>query len=180
MSTALFTLFSAVALGAALVVVTQRNPFTSAMGLVLCFFALSADYVLLQAPFVAVIQVLVYAGAIMVLFVFVIMLLNLREDEGLATGALSWRQLLALAFVLATSVAGLASAVAQLSRQPMAPVPERFGSVDSIGLLLMGGGYLLPLEATSVLLTVAMVGAVLLAKRHLAPEIPRPTPPEQG
>ena len=99
----LFYLFSLIAMVAGFFVVTARNPIASALSLVVCFFFLAADYVLLDAHFVAVIQVLVYAGAIMVLFIFVIMLLNLRPGVGPALD-ISPRALFGLA------VAGIAVA----------------------------------------------------------------------
>jgi NADH-quinone oxidoreductase subunit J len=147
-------------------VVTRRNPIASAVSLVVCFFFLSALYVLLDAHFVAVTQVLVYAGAIMVLFIFVIMVLNLRDDDdgpitdigGRAIGGLAVAGLLGI---------GLITAIDALADQSLGPAASDFGTIESVGIALFGGAYLLPFEVVSILLTVAMVGAVVLAKRNI-------------
>ncbi|MFZ5475558.1 MAG: NADH-quinone oxidoreductase subunit J [Myxococcota bacterium] len=160
----LFYIFSIVAVLAGLRTISATNPIASALSLVVCFFCLAADYVLLDAHFVAVIQVLVYAGAIMVLFIFVIMLLNMREDLS-ASGVLTPR---AIAGLAAAGLLGV-GLVAGLERVHGAPasLPDGFGSIASVGRLMFGGPYLLPFEVVSVLLTVAVVGAVVLAKREI-------------
>lgn len=168
-SAVLFYLFSILAIVAGLSVVTQQNAIGSALSLVVCFFGLAADYVLLDAHFVAVIQVLVYAGAIMVLFIFVIMLLNLRHDGAPAFPELSGRAIAGVA------VAGLLGVgfLAMLDHAVHSGVAEAhgadFGTIASIGTALFQSGspFLLPFEAVSLLLTVAMVGAVVLAKKEI-------------
>ena len=162
----LFYLFSLVAIVAGLSVVTARNPIASALSLVVCFFFLAADYVLLDAHFVAVIQILVYAGAIMVLFIFVIMLLNLRDEAPSRILDLSRR---ALVGVLAAGVTGmgLITALEAIPQGQTVATPEGYGTVAQVGTAIFSGGYLLPFEVVSVLLTVALVGAVVLAKREL-------------
>ncbi len=163
----LFWLFaSGIVLSAAVVVVAQ-NPIVCAMSLVGTFFFLAGVYVLLWAHTIAVIQVLVYAGAIMVLFLFVIMLLSLT-DVGPATKVTPSRILGAL------GCAGLFGALA-LS---MLKVPSRpdwatdasrvqaFGSIEQVGKLLYTS-YLLPFEAVSLLLLSAIVGAVVVAKSRI-------------
>jgi len=162
----LFYLFSLVAIVAGLSVVLARNPIASALSLVVCFFFLAADYVLLNAHFVAVIQILVYAGAIMVLFIFVIMLLNLRDDLPTPLLEISRRGLvgMAVAGVLGT---GLIAALEALPVTAAAQVTESYGKVESVGTSIFSGAYLLPFEVVSVLLTVALVGAVVLAKREI-------------
>lgn len=161
----LFYLFSLVAIVAGFVVITARSAITSAVALVACFFFLAADYVMLDAHFVAVIQILVYAGAIMVLFVFVIMLLNLREDRPGSLGDLGRRAFLGVAVAGVLGV-GLVTAI-PLVHTPPAELPDGFGTIANVGLALFGGNYLLPFEIVSVLLTVAMIGAVVLAKREI-------------
>ena len=162
----LFYLFGLVAILSGLSVVLQRNAIASAVSLVVCFFALAAEYVLLQAHFVAVIQILVYAGAIMVLFIFVIMLLNIRE-EGLAPiPALTRRVGFGLAAAGLLGVGALA-ALDGLVHATAAPLAGDYGTIAAIGRALFSGPYLLPFEAVSLLLTVGMVGAVVLAKRDL-------------
>ena len=152
----------------ALMVVIQRNPVVSALYLVLSFVALAGMYVLLAAPFLAAVQVVVYAGAIMVLFTFVIMLLNLRHDidDGLHHVA---RRVLGWAFGLA-----LAAIFTQMIRKPWALGPAgsdtvealaQAGHAESIGLRLYTD-YLFPFEATGLILLVGIIGAVTLAKRR--------------
>jgi NADH-quinone oxidoreductase subunit J len=163
----LFYLFSLVAIVAGISVVTTRNPIASALSLVVCFFFLAGNYVLLDAHFVAVIQILVYAGAIMVLFIFVIMLLNLREDVPTPLLELSRRGLVGIlvAGILGT---GLVSALeAMPDTKGVDALGPEYGTVASVGRAIFSGDYLLPFEVVSVLLTVALVGAVVLAKREI-------------
>ncbi len=162
----LFYLFSIAAIIAGVVVITARNPITSALSLVVCFFFLAADYVMLDAHFVAVIQILVYAGAIMVLFVFVIMLLNLREEGPAPIGELGRRAFIGLACAGLLGI-GLVTAVDSLVHVPSPGLPDGYGTIANVGLALFGGAYLLPFESISVLLTVAMIGAVVLAKKEI-------------
>jgi NADH-quinone oxidoreductase subunit J len=170
-----FYFFATVAVVASLLVIAQRNPIYSVLLLIVSFGALSGLYVLLDAPFVAVIQIIVYAGAIMVLFLFVVMLLNAPHedtDEDLArgvrrgggTGVKAVGVLLALAFALelvwALGRGGLAAG--ELGGGAA-------GSAAAIGQLLFTD-YAFPFEVTSVLILVAMVGAVLMARRRSAGE----------
>lgn len=162
----LFHFFSLVAMLAGISVVVQRNAIGSALSLVVCFFFLAADYVLLDAHFVAVIQLLVYAGAIMVLFIFVIMLLNMRESGPPAIDGLSPRALwgVAVAGLFGVGALGMLDGVVHT---PASSLPDGFGTIASIGNALFAGPYLLPFEVVSLLLTVGMVGAVVLAKREI-------------
>ncbi|HKT81911.1 MAG TPA: NADH-quinone oxidoreductase subunit J [Vicinamibacterales bacterium] len=154
----LFYLFAAVAVVASLLVITQRNPIHSVLLLILSFGALSGLYVLLDAPFVAVVQIIVYAGAIMVLFLFVVMLLNARiEGIGRVSARLGGLLgvLLGGELVWALTVAGGESG------------PFAGGSVSSVAAIghLLFTTYAFQFEVTSVLILVAMVGAVVLAQR---------------
>lgn len=164
----LYILFGGMALGAALLAVTRKNPVASAIWLVVMFFGLAATYVVMEAFFVGAIQILVYAGAIMVLFVFVLMLLNLRSGE-LGRGKLTVTRLLGVGFagascyVLASSMLGSSVAGTRLWG---GSVPAQFGTVRPLGLRLMTE-YVLPFEMASVLLLVGIVGAVVVAKRRL-------------
>jgi NADH-quinone oxidoreductase subunit J len=162
----LFYLFALGVLLSALSVVTRKNPIASAVSLVCCFFFLSALYALLDAHFVAVTQVLVYAGAIMVLFIFVIMLLNLRGAGGLVRPTWAPR---ALAGVAAAGLVGtgIVTAITAVSTQLKGETATEFGTIEQVGATIFGGPYLLPFEVASGLLTVAMVGAVVLAKREI-------------
>ena len=165
----LFYLFALVAILAGIGVVTARNPIASAISLVVAFFFLSGIYAMLDAHFVAVTQVLVYAGAIMVLFLFVIMLLNLR-DEGIGLiGELAPRAIIGLAIAGFVGI-GLIIGLESMRAAGFLPTGPNFGTIEAVGLALFSGGrdgYLLPFEVASALLTVAMIGAVVLAKREI-------------
>ena len=170
----MFYLFAAVAIVASLLVIAQRNPIYSVLLLIASFGALSGLYVLLDAPFVAVIQIIVYAGAIMVLFLFVVMLLNApHEDteEDLQATGVEWRLLagagvrrfgglLALALIVELWWA-LTKNGGESGSFPAASMP----SVAAIGRSLFTE-YAFPFEVTSILILVAMVGAVVLARRE--------------
>jgi len=160
----LFILFGAMAIGCALALVAQRHPLYSAISLIGVFISLACLYVMLAAPFIAAVQVIVYAGAIMVLVVFVIMLLNVEEEE-------HRRQRLkflvpvavALAGVLIAEVAFILVSV-QESRVLPTSATSDVGITQSIGTALFTT-YLLPFEITSILLLMAIVGAMTLARR---------------
>ena len=144
-----------------LLVVLLRNVVHSAMALVAALLVISIFFVTLQAPMVGILQILVYAGAIMVLFLFVIMLLNVTSLENRRIGWLGFAGLLAL---LLGGVLTL-----MLSRAPTAADPvawtELFGSPEMLAKSLFGD-FVLPFELASILLLVAIVGAVVLAKRE--------------
>jgi NADH-quinone oxidoreductase subunit J len=163
-----FLLFAAVAVFSALMVVLQRNPVASALYLVLSFCSLAGLYVLLHAPFLAAVQVIVYAGAIMVLFLFVIMLLNLRKDVEAGVHRTA-RQLFGwlLGLVLAAQLYLLLRAPWGLGPQGQEPAEavQAVGNTQAIGLRLYTD-YLLPFEVTSIVLLVAIVGAVVLSLRQ--------------
>ena len=160
----LFYLFAAVAVTASLLVIAQRNPIYSVLLLITSFGALSGLYVLLDAPFVAVTQIIVYAGAIMVLFLFVVMLLN-APVEAVEERRLLGRGPLWLGTVLAVGLAGeLVWALTRGGGESGAFPGKSVSSVAAIGRLLFTE-YAFQFEVTSVLILVAMVGAVLMARR---------------
>jgi NADH-quinone oxidoreductase subunit J len=165
----LFWLFAAGTVGAAAGVIAARSPITSAMSLVATFFFLAGIYVLLWAHTIAVLQVLVYAGAIMVLFLFVIMLLSLT-DTGLKGPRLTFGRIVgggAAVGLLAVLVASIRQLPADQPMATMGPAQaSTFGSLHELGKLLYGT-YLLPFEAVSLLLLVAIVGAVVVAKPRI-------------
>ena len=167
----LFYVFAAVAVVASALVVGQRKPIYSVMLLIVSFLALAGLYVLLDAPFVAVIQIIIYAGAILVLFLFVVMLLNAPVDgtPGLAARVTGPRRLgIVLAVLLAAELAWALWA-ASASGSPggaMGDSPANLSSVRTIGQVLYTD-YVLAFEVTSLLILVAMLGAVVLAKRHV-------------
>lgn len=162
-----FYLVALVAVVSALLVVTCKNPINSALALVNTFFSLAIFYVMLQAPFMAAIQVMVYAGAIMVLIIFVIMLLNLGSDtqkkvKHSVAGSAALAALMALLvtyFLNRSEPTGLAGDITS-------EVIAKTGHTELIGKALFVD-FLLPFEITSVLLLVAIVGAVVLAKREV-------------
>jgi NADH-quinone oxidoreductase subunit J len=161
METFLFWLFAIVGVGCGIMVVFHRNPMSSAIYLVVTMLCLAGFYALLAGPFVAVIQVLVYAGAVMVLILFVIMMLNLQEEtlerEG---GMVTWilAGLIGLGLVMAV--------VRQFPHTPAGTPEAAFGTIEAVGNKLFTV-YMLPFELTSVLLLVAIIGAVVLAKRRM-------------
>lgn len=168
-SPAFFYLFAAVAIGFSLAVIFKKNPVSNAFSLVVVFFAFAAIYALLGAHLIATLQILVYAGAIMVLFVFVIMLLNAdapsfdmgRSHVGLRIGSVAMCLALFALFVWA------------LKNSPSTVVPgpytveavEAGGGNTRVISELMFSQYILPFELTSVLLLTGIVGAVAIAKR---------------
>ena len=175
--TALFYLFGAMAVVASLLVIAQRNPIYSVLLLIASFGALSGLYVLLDAPFLAVIQIIVYAGAIMVLFLFVVMLLNApHEDTGYDTrlrgpqgsGAISARSgpMRFGAALAAALIVELVWALTEGEGGAGSFSGASVSSVRAIGRSLFTD-YAFAFEVTSVLILVAMVGAVLLARRDV-------------
>jgi NADH-quinone oxidoreductase subunit J len=158
----LFLILSLAAIGSALGMLLSRNSVYAALFLVLNFATVAVFYILLNAPFIAMSQISVYAGAIMVLFLFVIMLLGARSLP--TTGALPWQRPLAglLALILAAE-AGYVLFVRKVATASIPQPVETFGSPQAVGRALFNQ-YLLPFEITSVLLLVAMLGAIILTK----------------
>lgn len=167
MESLFFTLVTVVALISGVLVITCKNPINNALSLVMTFFCLATYYVMLDAPFMAAVQVMVYAGAIMVLIVFTIMLLNIRVDatkshthKVIAGSIIGFFTLLNAVFVILKSRAAL----------PTGPYSSetirQVGHTELIGKEMFTN-FLLPFEVTSILLLVAIVGAVVLAKKKL-------------
>ena len=159
--TALFYLFAAIAVGASLLVIAQRNPIYSVLLLIASFGALSGLYVLLDAPFVAVIQIIVYAGAIMVLFLFVIMLLNLQHVAEPVTRPL--QQFLGYTSGAAFGV-GLIYYLVKYAVFEKLPEGPFQSDARLVGVALFEA-YVLPFEMVSILLLAAIVGALLMSGR---------------
>jgi NADH-quinone oxidoreductase subunit J len=156
----LFLLFGGIAIGCAISMVIQRNPLYSAISLIGVFISLACLYVLLSAPFIAAVQIIVYAGAIMVLVVFVIMLLNVEEE---VRRTLRLRYLFGVGALLALGlIAEVVFTVASVTDAPMKTSNTGLTSSIGTGLFTI---YLLPFEVTSLLLLMAMVGAISLARR---------------
>ena len=156
---------AAVALISGVLVVFQTHPLRSALWLIVNFFAVAGIYLLLHAEFIAAIQIIVYAGAIMVLFLFVIMLLNLRQPEEPTKQPYSSQKVAGLALTIAAAFF-FTYGLSRVKFTPAAPTKPGLGNTESIAKLLFTD-YLLPFEVTSVLLLVAIVGAVVLSKSKL-------------
>ena len=161
--TFLFAALAGLAVGSSLLVILHKNPVTSALFLVMAFCSLAGIYLLLQAEFVAMVQIIVYAGAIMVLFLFVIMYLNLHHDvEGGLPIAL--RRVVGWAIGAILLVEGALLLGRHWVAGPTSSLPPvAAGNTESIGRVLYTR-YLFPFEITSILLLVAMVGAVMIGK----------------
>ena len=167
METLFFLLISFVAIVSAILVVTCRNPINSALSLILTFFCLATYYVMLDAPFLAAVQVMVYAGAIMVLIVFTIMLLNIRVN---ASKSHTHKILLGSVigfFTLLNSAVIIFKSKAALPNGPLTgDIIKQVGHTELIGREMFTT-FLLPFEITSILLLVAIIGAVILAKKKI-------------
>ena len=158
----LFWIFAALTLIGASLVVLLANPVRSAMSLVATLFSLAVIFVLLDAHLIAALEILVYAGAVMVLFLFVIMLLNMREEE---LGARRFTLVKILGFIAAGGVAWML--ITAIGAAPArAQIAASYGGVVMVGRMLLRD-YLLAFELSSLLLLMAVVGAVVLAKRRI-------------
>jgi NADH-quinone oxidoreductase subunit J len=164
MSTILFIIFAGMAIGCAIAMVSQSNPLYSAISLIGVFISLASIYVTLAAPFIAAVQVIVYAGAIMVLVIFVIMLLNVEHSE-------PRRKRLKFLVPMAIGMAAILLAETFFILHSVQTTPNHFAdNTSNVGLThSIGEGlftrYLLPFEVTSILLLMAIVGAMSLARR---------------
>ena len=153
----LFYFFAAMAVGAALMVITLRNPVYSAISLLVTFLAVAALFVLRRAEFVAIVQIFVYGGGVMVLFLFVIMLVNLHRLREMRIFGVQWPTAAAVSAVFG----------------PLNPIPERLVNVDGEALgnsqavaWTLFREYFVPFEIVSLFLLVAMIGAVVLARKE--------------
>jgi NADH-quinone oxidoreductase subunit J len=163
-TTILFIFLSAMALGSALMVITRKNPLHSVLYLVITFFAISGHYILLNAQFLAIVNIIVYAGAIMVLFLFVVMLMNLNTEvepqknrlmqiAGVISGGSLFLVIIA-ALVKSKSVTGA-----------MELQTGDYGLIKTLGKVLFND-YVVPFEISSVLFLSAMIGAVVISKKE--------------
>jgi NADH-quinone oxidoreductase subunit J len=177
MRDAAFVVFSFLAIFGGFLTVSRRNPVYSALSLLVFFGAVSGVHMVLHAPFLAMMQLMVYAGAILVLFLFVVMLLALRDEE--LGGERPW-PLQLLAGIGCATLFGLVAAA--ILRAPPAAPPEvapQFGSAQEVGRSMFAE-FVLPFEVVSVLILAATMGAVVLAKRHLDHPEPPEAPPAGG
>jgi NADH-quinone oxidoreductase subunit J len=171
METLTFWVLAAVAIGASIFVVLERRPMYSVLLLIVSFGALSGLYVLLDAPFVAAIQIIIYAGAIMVLFLFVVMLLNVptedpaTDDRPRLPGVAGPRKFGAVLSVVLVLELAWALSKLQVGEWAGEDAARRTASVFEIGVALFRD-YAFAFEATSVLILVALVGAIVLARKE--------------
>ena len=161
----IFTLLAAVGLGSAVMMITRKNPVHSALYLVVTFFSVAAIYVVLGAAFLAAVQVLVYAGGIMVLFLFVIMLVDTPEHGGTRRIRRAHAGAAAVLTALVVALLGyhLASAGSVGAGADPGALTAQGGNLETVATSLFQY-YLLPFETVSILLLVAMVGAIVLAR----------------
>jgi NADH-quinone oxidoreductase subunit J len=159
-----FYFLSALAIAGALLTILNRNPVYSVLSLIVTFFAIAGHYFLLNSTFLAAVQIIVYSGAIMVLFLYVIMMLNLNKDTEPNKSALTQ---------VGAAIAGgclmlvLVVALKDVSAMPMAnQVNEDIGTIERLGYVLYSE-YLLPFEVSAILFLVGMVGSVMLGKREI-------------
>lgn len=159
----IFWFLSFLAIISALVVVFARNPVHSVLSLIITFFAIAGHYLLLNAQFLAAVHIIVYAGAIMVLFLYVLMMLNLnRETEPHKSNYIKFISAIAAGLLLLTLVAAFKGA----EIPGVASGNSDIGLVENLGRVLFGE-FLLPFEVSSILFLAAMVGAVYLSKKNL-------------
>ena len=163
MDAILFYVFAAIAVASAVVVIGQRNPMYSAFALIVTLCSVSVIFAVLGSPFIAALQVIVYAGAIMVLFLFVLMLLSVKREED--TPGRGGRTLRGVALALVTLLVLQAGAV--LVRVRLLPAAEFDASTRKMAETLFSAHFVYVFEATSVLILAALVGAVVLAKKEL-------------
>jgi len=164
LQTLLFWVFSILGIAGGIGLLFNRSPVYAALSLILNFFSIAGLYLSLQAEFLAIIQVLVYAGAIMVLFLFVIMLLNLSDEQGV----LKFDAKRGIAFILGLAfVAEMLFVFRSFSENTFtaANADFDFGKVEPIGEQLMTK-FLLPFEMISIILLVALIGAIVIARKH--------------
>jgi len=165
MTATLFYFIACLTIISALFVVLNRNPVYSAVMLVFCFFSLAALYVLLEAYFVAVLEIIVYAGAIMVLFLFVIMLINVGKEIA-ATSIIVKAKVLPFVLVVLFSLNIILLILWRNEGLHQSNTISSVGSITAIGQALFTK-YLLPFEIASLLLLVALIGTVYLAKKRV-------------
>ena len=157
-----FYIFAALTVIGSIVVVSHKNPVASAIAMVLTFFFTAFLFILLRAQFIAAIQVLVYAGAIIVLFLFTVMFLNIKEKALQFDSMNITKKLTFLIIIIA--VTGYFASKLTINMVPASEVSESFGTVESVGRTLFTD-FLLPFELTSVLIITAIIGVVSIARR---------------
>ena len=160
----IFMYFAAVILLSAILMITRRNPIHSVMFMLLLFFHIAGVFVLLNAEFLAAVQLIVYAGAILILYLFVVMLLNVDRESSAARANRYWRWMVGFGIVICTEI------VLLISRGTFSADMGQTMQLAGSGVKELGGllyrNYLVPFEAASIILLVGLVGAVMLAKKR--------------
>ncbi len=169
MITVIFYILSAITLGAALLTVLSRNPIHSAIYMIVCFFSIAGHYMLLNAQFLAVVHVIVYTGSVMILLLFTLMLLNLKEKHEPHKAIIS-----KITAVLASCLMAFVLFAAFIKAHPQIEEYKETGvdfqSVRVLGKVLFTD-YLVPFEFASVLLLLAMIGVVMISKKDLKQDV---------
>lgn len=164
-TTFFFYLLSGLAIGSGVLVITRKNPVHSALALILTLLSQSGLYLMLYAPFVAGVQIILYVGGIMVLFLFVIMLVNIEVVEKERQFNRQWIAGMAAALALGMLFVLIYTRGSTLFAQPIVQVPET-ENTQRVGTLLYSN-YMFPFEIASLLLLVAIIGAVVMAKKRI-------------
>ena len=164
-TTFFFYLLAIMAIVSAIAVITRRNPVHAALSLIVTLLSLAGFYLMLYAPFVAAVQIVLYAGGIMVLFLFVIMLVNLEQNIREYQFNRQWLVGIAAALALGALLLFVYQRGYDIFPRTFAAIPET-QNTQQIGLALYGN-YMLPFEIASLLLLVAIVGAVVMAKKRI-------------
>jgi NADH-quinone oxidoreductase subunit J len=164
-TTILFILLSVMAVGSALMVITRKNPVHSVLYLIVTFFAISGHYILLNAQFLAIVNIIVYAGAIMVLFLFVVMLMNLnQESEPQKNRLLQFAGVIAGGGLFLVIISALVRSKEIMHSAVQMQIGDQ-GLIKTLGNVLFKD-YVLPFEISSVLFLSAMIGAVVISKKE--------------
>jgi NADH-quinone oxidoreductase subunit J len=162
MQAVLFYTLATLSVAGGLLMVSQKNPLAGAFSLILSLCSLAGLFAMLHAEFVFILQILVYAGAIMVLIIFTIMLLNLKKEE-LQEAPVGWMRLLLTATLCALGAFGAIQVFGDVDVAPL-EVAAGFGNIESVGRSMLSD-FVYPFEVISLILLVAVVGVVLLAKK---------------
>jgi NADH-quinone oxidoreductase subunit J len=163
----LFYILGAISLATAFLTIYSKNPIHSAIYLVICFFSIAGHYLLLNAQFLAIVHIIVYSGAIMILFLFTIMLMNLNKEDEVHKPRIT-----RLGAIVVFCVMCLIMITVFFNSKPVSDISDATGddyqSIKMLGKVLLDGenGYMVPFEFASVLLLVAMIGTVLLSKKE--------------
>lgn len=166
-----FFYFALIIAASSVLVVALRNPIYSALALLIMFFHVAGLYITLHAEFLAAVQVIVYAGAILVLYLFVVMLLNLKHDDRYHR---QWpvAAFVGIALVVEAIMLTVLKGRTTSALPPQGTAVEGLGNTEALGDVLYST-YLFPFEVASLILLVAMIGAIVLAKKDLGGEVPQ-------